>query len=231
MSNDKTHNPQSLLISYWQRPHLGRRYLIVAWHDVPRVVHDMLPRLYRDIDRGNSRMNVIDEEGSIVFGPPIKVGGFTVGRPFPTTLYNGRLQVGLTSAKELGQKGERCRARAPRPPHPPRMAPRPLDRRWLELATTPHRAFARAANGLWRRRRSICTRCERLCDAQESTARVANASTMSPRALHAAAQRPLGAPIAACAACKRLYDAAITPCMRCKGLPCQCLPVCTRCSP
>ncbi len=100
---------QSLLISYWQRPHLGRRYLIVAWHDVPRVVHDMLPRLYRDIDRGNSRMNVIDEEGSIVFGPPIKVGGFTVGRPFPTTLYNWRLQVGLTSAEELGQKVERQR--------------------------------------------------------------------------------------------------------------------------
>ncbi len=69
----------------------------------------MLPRLYRDIDRGNSRMNVIDEEGRIVFGPPIKGGGFTVGRPFPTTLYNWRLQVGLTSAEELGQKVERQR--------------------------------------------------------------------------------------------------------------------------
>jgi len=100
---------QSLLISYWQRLHLGRRYLIVAWHDVPRLVHDVLPRLYRDIDRGNSRMNVVDEEGRIVFGPPIKGGGFTVGRPFPTTLYNWRLQVGLTTAEELGQKVERQR--------------------------------------------------------------------------------------------------------------------------
>jgi two-component system phosphate regulon sensor histidine kinase PhoR len=100
---------QSILISYWQRPHLGRQYLVVAWHDVPRLVHDVLPRLYRDIDRGNSRMNVIDEEGRIVFGPPIKGGGFTVGRPFPTTLYNWRLQVGLTSAEELGQKVERQR--------------------------------------------------------------------------------------------------------------------------
>ena len=27
---------QSLLISYWQRTYIGRRYLIVAWHDVPR---------------------------------------------------------------------------------------------------------------------------------------------------------------------------------------------------
>jgi two-component system phosphate regulon sensor histidine kinase PhoR len=100
---------QSFLVSYWQRSHLGRSYLIVAWHDVPRLVHDVMPRLYRDIDRGNSRMNVIDEEGRLVFGPPIKGGGFTVGRPFPTTLYNWRLQVGLTSAEELGQKVERQR--------------------------------------------------------------------------------------------------------------------------
>src|SRR4051812_26957779 len=49
---------QSLLISYWQRVYLGQRYLVVAWHDVPRLVHDVMPRLYRDIGRGQSRMNV-----------------------------------------------------------------------------------------------------------------------------------------------------------------------------
>ena len=100
---------QSLLLSYWQRTHLDRRYLIVAWHYVPRLVHEIMPRLYRDLDRGNSRMNVIDEEGRIVFGPPIKGGEFTVGRPFPTTLYNWRLQMALTTAEELEQKVERQR--------------------------------------------------------------------------------------------------------------------------
>ncbi|MCC6552081.1 MAG: HAMP domain-containing histidine kinase [Polyangiaceae bacterium] len=100
---------QSLLVSYWQRAHAGRKYLVVAWHDVPRLVHEILPRLYRDLDRGNSRMNVIDEEGRIVFGPPIKGGEFTVGRPFPTTLYNWRLQMALTTAEELGPKVERQR--------------------------------------------------------------------------------------------------------------------------
>jgi two-component system, OmpR family, phosphate regulon sensor histidine kinase PhoR len=100
---------QSLLISYWQRSWAGRRYLIVAWHDVPTIVHDLLPRLYRDIDRGNSRMNVVDEEGKLVFGPPITTGEFTVGRPFPTTLYNWRVQLALTSAEELGRKVERQR--------------------------------------------------------------------------------------------------------------------------
>ncbi len=100
---------QSILISYWQRSYLSRRYLVVAWHDVPRLVHDIFPRLYRDIDRGNSRMNVIDEDGRIVFGPPIKGGEFTVGRPFPTTLYNWRLQIALTTAEDLEQKVERQR--------------------------------------------------------------------------------------------------------------------------
>ncbi|MBK8255168.1 MAG: HAMP domain-containing histidine kinase [Polyangiaceae bacterium] len=99
---------QSYLVSYWQRSHLGRRYMIVAWHDVRRIVHDVLPRIYRDIDPG-SRMNVIDEEGRIVFGPPIKGGEFTVGRPFPTTLYNWQLQVALTTAEELNQKVENQR--------------------------------------------------------------------------------------------------------------------------
>jgi two-component system, OmpR family, phosphate regulon sensor histidine kinase PhoR len=100
---------QSILISYWQRSYLSRRYLIVAWHDVPRLVHDVFPRLYGDIDRGNSRMNVIDEDGRIVFGPPIKGGEFTVGRPFPTTLYNWRLQIALTTAEDLEDKVERQR--------------------------------------------------------------------------------------------------------------------------
>jgi len=101
---------QSLLISYWQRQEGGQRYLIVAWHDVPRLVHDVMPRLYRDIDRGGqSRMNVVDEEGRIVFGPPIKGGEFTVGRPFPTTLYNWRVQMALASAEQLGPKVERQR--------------------------------------------------------------------------------------------------------------------------
>src|SRR6185437_16680522 len=40
---------ESLLISYWQRQYEGRRYLVVAWHNLPTLVHDVMPRLYRDI--------------------------------------------------------------------------------------------------------------------------------------------------------------------------------------
>ena len=36
--------PHQLLAAH-QR---ARRYLVVAWHDVPRIVHDVLPTLYPD---------------------------------------------------------------------------------------------------------------------------------------------------------------------------------------
>lgn len=99
---------RSYLVSYWQRTHAERRYLVLAWHDVPNLVHEVMPELYQDLDR-NSRMNVVDQEGRILFGPPIQAGGFTVGLPFPTTLYNWRLQVALTSAEGLERRVERQR--------------------------------------------------------------------------------------------------------------------------
>ena len=100
---------KSTLVSYWQRSLAGRHYLVVAWHNVWTLSHEVMPRLYGDIERGPSRMNVVDEENHIVLGPPIKGGEFTVGRPFPTTLYNWRLQMALTSADQLSQKVERQR--------------------------------------------------------------------------------------------------------------------------
>ena len=48
-----------------------------------------------------ARVNVVDEEGRIIFGPPLRSGEFTVGVPFPTTLYNWRLQVSPKAAEEL----------------------------------------------------------------------------------------------------------------------------------
>ncbi len=100
---------QSYLVSYWQQPVAGHPYLVVAWHDVPRLVHDVFPRLFAD-PSGASRINVVDEEGRQVFGAAVRQGEFTVGRPFPTTLYGWRLQVALTAADELGQRVERRRS-------------------------------------------------------------------------------------------------------------------------
>lgn len=102
------HAKQSYLLSYWRRMNAGREYLVVAWHDVPRIVHDVLPALYRERDP-QARMNILDEGGGIVFGTPLSGGEFTVGRPFQTTLYKWRLSVSLLSAEELAASAARRR--------------------------------------------------------------------------------------------------------------------------
>jgi two-component system phosphate regulon sensor histidine kinase PhoR len=103
----REYGSQSYLVSYWFRVHEGRRYLVVAWHDIGRVVKETLPTLYSERSSPGepsgpqSRVNVVDEEGRIIFGPPLRSGQFTVGVRFPTTLYNWRLQVSPTASEEL----------------------------------------------------------------------------------------------------------------------------------
>ena len=97
---------RQMLVSYWQTTRRDRQVLIVVVHDVDRIVSQMMPQLFRDPDRGNARMNVVDERGTLVFGPPIKVGRLTVGKPFPSTLTNWRLQVALTSAEAVEREVE-----------------------------------------------------------------------------------------------------------------------------
>jgi two-component system phosphate regulon sensor histidine kinase PhoR len=48
-----------------------------------------------------SRVNIVDADGKIVFGPPLKGGGLTLGRQFETTLYKWTLNVTMNSAAEL----------------------------------------------------------------------------------------------------------------------------------
>jgi two-component system, OmpR family, phosphate regulon sensor histidine kinase PhoR len=56
-----------------------------------------------------ARVDVVDEEGRIIFGPPLRSGEFTVGVPFPTTLYNWRLQVSPKAAEELTSREQNTR--------------------------------------------------------------------------------------------------------------------------
>lgn len=107
---------QSYLVSYWYRPWAGRRYLVVAWHDIGRIVKETLPTLYSerpspgDTVAPQSRVNVVDEDGRIIFGPPLRSGQFTVGVRFPTTLYGWRLQVAPTASEELASSVQNRRS-------------------------------------------------------------------------------------------------------------------------
>jgi len=111
----REYGAQSYLISYWLRQWQGRRYLVVAWHDIGRIVKETLPMLYSeranfgDVAKGQSRVNVVDEDGRIIFGPPLRSGEFTVGVKFPTTLYNWRLQVSPAASEEFASRVERRR--------------------------------------------------------------------------------------------------------------------------
>lgn len=90
---------KAYLLSHWQQTQGDRQFLVVVWHDVPRIVHDLFPALYSDVQQ--SRVNVVDSDGKIVFGPPLSRGGLTLGRQFATTLYKWTLNVTMNSAEEL----------------------------------------------------------------------------------------------------------------------------------
>ncbi len=108
----RAYRGQSYLVSYWQRAMPPgrpegeadrvhpRRYLVVAWHDIGRIVKDTMPALFSEAAT-RSRVDVVDEEGRIIFGPPLRSGEFTVGVRFPTTLYGWRVQVSPSAGDEL----------------------------------------------------------------------------------------------------------------------------------
>ena len=93
---------QSYLVSYWQRV-VGRARALPR----RRVARHRAHREGRDADallggaRRPSRVNVVDEDGRIIFGPPLRSGEFTVGVRFPTTLYGWRVQVSPSASDEL----------------------------------------------------------------------------------------------------------------------------------
>ncbi len=102
----QTYDGQNYLFSYWQRVVGNDRFLVLAWHDVPRIVHDYLPSLYAE-KGGQNRLNIVDAKGRIIFGPPLSEGEYTVGRQFQTTLYKWRLNVALNAAEQLAESTER----------------------------------------------------------------------------------------------------------------------------
>lgn len=103
-----TYRGQDYLLSYWQKDYRGRRYMVVAWHYVPLIVHDLFASLYAPRDQ-QSRLNVVDAQGRIIFGPPLNRGGVIIGRPFETTLYKWWLNATLISAEDLGAAAARRR--------------------------------------------------------------------------------------------------------------------------
>src|SRR5690606_22716411 len=75
--------------------------------DAPSAAHEPTPVSHSTAS--TSRVNVIDEEGRIIYGPPLRTGEFTVGVRFPTTLYNWRVQVSPQASEEIASRVENRR--------------------------------------------------------------------------------------------------------------------------
>ena len=93
------------LISYVARTRGGRRYYIIAHHDTGYLVRVELPQVFAS-EEGKELYNVVDEDNHRIYGPSLtRAGDYLVGRRFPTTLYQWRLQVAPKAAPLLEQKG------------------------------------------------------------------------------------------------------------------------------
>lgn len=99
---------QTHLVSYWQQETRGRRYLLIAWHDVAAIVRHVFAELYPETDQ-TSRINVVDSEGRLIHGRPLGREGVVLGRQFETTLYKWRLNVTMASAQSLAEAVARRR--------------------------------------------------------------------------------------------------------------------------
>jgi two-component system phosphate regulon sensor histidine kinase PhoR len=104
------------LLTYWRALEAlpdGRQAerLVVLRHDLDAIARELLPQVVPDPGSPGptSRVNVVDDDGKVVFGPPLNKSDLLVGVRFPTTLYAWRLQVAPASGDELTIQARRRR--------------------------------------------------------------------------------------------------------------------------
>ncbi len=102
------------LITYWRAQHVRPdgstlERLVVLHHDRDAVARDLLEQVVPDPRGPTARVNVVDDDGRVVFGPTLSKSDLIVAKRFPTTLYAWRLQVAPTASGELAEKARRRR--------------------------------------------------------------------------------------------------------------------------
>jgi two-component system phosphate regulon sensor histidine kinase PhoR len=84
----------------------GRRHSIVLEGDLDYIRRTLLPSLF-DEPSGQSRFNVVDEEGRLVVGRPLAGGDLVVSLRFSSTLYGWRLSTEPQKAEEIAARSRR----------------------------------------------------------------------------------------------------------------------------
>jgi two-component system phosphate regulon sensor histidine kinase PhoR len=104
------------LLTYWRAQQVRSdgtldERLVVLHHDRDAVARELLEQVVPFGAGGQAgvRVNVVDDEGRVVFGPPLSKSDLIVAKRFPTTLYAWRLQVAPTASGELAEKARRRR--------------------------------------------------------------------------------------------------------------------------
>ncbi len=101
-----TYGDTPYLISYKAVRREGRRFYIVAQHDTAWIVRDLFSELFAT-EEGKRLYNVVDQNGDRVYGPSLaRAGDYLVGRRFPTTLYEWRLQLAPKQAPLLERQSQ-----------------------------------------------------------------------------------------------------------------------------
>jgi two-component system phosphate regulon sensor histidine kinase PhoR len=101
----QTYGDTTYLLSYKAMTHRGRRYYAVLYHDTAWITQEQFPTLFAT-EEGKRLYNVVDENNRRVYGENLaNAGDYLVGRRFPTTLYNWRLQVAPKQAPLLESRG------------------------------------------------------------------------------------------------------------------------------
>lgn len=101
----RSYGNTSYLLSYKATRKAGRRRYLVLVHDTDVIVEEHFSNLFAK-EQGKQLFNVVDNQGRRVFGKDLAgAGDYLVGRRFPTTLYEWRLQIAPKQAPRLKEEG------------------------------------------------------------------------------------------------------------------------------
>ncbi len=96
---------RSYLFSYIVYSYRTGRRVVLLQHDTGYLVREVIPELFTT-EEARRQFNVEDMRGRRIYGNSLgEVGDYLVGRRFPTTLYDWRLQVAPKQASLLEAEG------------------------------------------------------------------------------------------------------------------------------
>ena len=76
--------------------------LIIVHHDLDAVARELFPQVVPEPNSsGPARVDIVDDEGKVIYGQPLTKSDIVVAKRFPTTLYAWRLQVAPVQGNEL----------------------------------------------------------------------------------------------------------------------------------